>query len=294
MMASFGPAQKCSLTVSYYNRGEMRWKAAPAAALYALVLSAQISQDADVARARVELERTRAMVEEGVEARTQLAAAEQAVTDAEENAFLRRTLYGQDATEQDADRMVAVTALRLERREQAIVKCQDLIRAGVVARVSLPPLVEQADRARKEHEYATTRARLIHEMAEMAREEAALQVTLERAPAEAQGLAERYDGNGTFTPGDFGKISRAFEREFSKNLPVSANGETAVHRALGFDHRNRVDVAVNPDQPEGAWLRQYLVVHHIPYFAFRAAVPGRATGPHIHIGPMSARLEQGG
>jgi hypothetical protein len=73
-------------------------------------------------------------------------------------------------------------------------------------------------------------------------------------------------------------------------MPVSADGETATHRALGFDHRGRVDVAVNPDQPEGVWLMGYLQKNRIPYFAFRMAVQGKATGAHIHIGPQSARL----
>jgi hypothetical protein len=71
-------------------------------------------------------------------------------------------------------------------------------------------------------------------------------------------------------------------------------GETAVHRSLGFDHRGRVDVAINPDQPEGHWLLEYLVDKHIPYFAFRHAVTGKATGAHIHIGPMSTRFKLGG
>ncbi|MGD0365792.1 MAG: hypothetical protein ABSC93_33330, partial [Bryobacteraceae bacterium] len=85
-------------------------------------------------------------------------------------------------------------------------------------------------------------------------------------------------------------VSGAFERRFSKPLPVSAMGETAVHRALGFDHRGRVDVALSPDQPEGLWLRQYLEARRIPYFAFWHAMPGKATGAHIHIGPESTRL----
>ena len=89
-------------------------------------------------------------------------------------------------------------------------------------------------------------------------------------------------------------MESAFEREFGKPLPVSAMGETAVHRALGFDHRGRVDVAVYPDTPEGIWLRNYLTTNHIPYFAFRHAVPGKATGAHIHLGPMSTHLNLGG
>jgi len=64
---------------------------------------------------------------------------------------------------------------------------------------------------------------------------------------------------------------------------VSAMGETAVHRALGFDHRGRVDVAVNPDQPEGVWLREFLTENRIPYFAFRQAVPGKGHwSAHTH------------
>ena len=71
-------------------------------------------------------------------------------------------------------------------------------------------------------------------------------------------------------------------------------GDTAVHRAMGFDHRGRVDVALSPDQPEGVWLREYLTGQEIPYFAFRHAVPGKATGAHIHLGPMSTRYKLGG
>ena len=58
--------------------------------------------------------------------------------------------------------------------------------------------------------------------------------------------------------------------------------------------RGRVDVAIHPDQPEGRWLLEYLVEKHIPYFAFRQAVPGKATGAHIHIGPLSTRYKLGG
>jgi hypothetical protein len=55
-----------------------------------------------------------------------------------------------------------------------------------------------------------------------------------------------------------------------------------------------VDVAINPDQPEGVWLREYLTANKIPFFAFRQAVPGKATGAHIHLGPMSTHLKLGG
>ncbi|HYA17233.1 MAG TPA: hypothetical protein VEF06_07195, partial [Bryobacteraceae bacterium] len=85
-------------------------------------------------------------------------------------------------------------------------------------------------------------------------------------------------------------VEFAFAGKFSRPLPISADGETAVHRSFGFDHRGRIDVALSPDQPEGIWLMKFLEQKHIPYFAFRAAVPHKATGAHIHLGPESTRL----
>ena len=73
-------------------------------------------------------------------------------------------------------------------------------------------------------------------------------------------------------------------------IPVSADGQTAVHTVLGFNHAGRIDIALNPDQSEGAWLLRYLQRNHIPYYAFRTAVAHKATGAHIHLGPGSTRL----
>ena len=128
-------------------------------------------------------------------------------------------------------------------------------------------------------------------MAEEARAEEALEASLNQSPEESPLLGDRYDGDGTFSMVAFSKVDMEFAKHFGKSLPVSAMGETAVHRSLGFDHRGRVDVAVHPDQPEGHWLLGFLVQNHIPYFAFRHAVPGKATGAHIHIGPMSTRIK---
>jgi hypothetical protein len=128
----------------------------------------------------------------------------------------------------------------------------------------------------------------------MAQAEQSLQESLTVEPSTAHEIAERYDGDGVFNPRRFAKVESAFETRFGKPLPISAKGETAVHRALGFDHTGRIDVALHPDQPEGVWLREYLSENHIPYFAFRQGVPGKATGAHIHIGPQSTRLAHGG
>jgi hypothetical protein len=272
----------------------MHFRVALVFALSASSLCAQTPQDSALARAQAALAHDRELVEAGVAPRTQLSSAQQKLNEAEDDAFLRRTLYGQDVSEQDAGKMAEVTARRVQQRQQDVAKERQLVDAGVAPRINLTPLIEKVDWARKEHDYAVTRAKLIHEMAEMTREEAAYQAKLESSPSGTHGLAERFDGNGSFTSRDFQNVNRAFQREFAKALPVSAFGETALHRALGFDHRGRVDIAISPDQPEGVWLRRYLARNHIPYFAFRSAVTGRATGPHIHIGPMSTHLVQRG
>jgi len=247
------------------------------------------AEDADVLRARLNIQRLRTLVEAGALPRVQLEQAEDALGDAQELSVLRRTMYGQDITEEQAGEMVAAAQRRLDRRQKRLDRVRGLIDSGIVAKNDLDPLVDQVDYARKEYDLAVSRANLNHELVEMAKAE---QSRLARSSqlADSARTSVRYDGAGVFTPAQFQQMSTAFEHRFAKPLPVSAMGETAVHRALGFDHRGRVDVALNPDQPEGVWLRQYLEVRRIPYFAFCQAAPGKATGAHIHIGPESTRL----
>jgi hypothetical protein len=85
-------------------------------------------------------------------------------------------------------------------------------------------------------------------------------------------------------------IQTFFLNKFGRSLPTSAIGQSATHNALNYDHRNAVDVALKPDSVEGQALISYLQSNGIPFLAFRAAVPGVATGPHIHIGNPSHRL----
>jgi len=164
----------------------------------------------------------------------------------------------------------------------------------VAGQASLGTYLESLDWAQKEYDLAETRAKQVREVSRMAAVEQTLLQKLDEEPIEAHGLAEHFEGDGVFTAQQLHGISQAFELRFSKPLPVSAVGDTAVHRALGFDHRGRVDVALNPDQAEGVWLREYLTQNNIPFFAFRQAVPGKATGAHIHLGPMSTRFKLGG
>jgi len=100
----------------------------------------------------------------------------------------------------------------------------------------------------------------------------------------------RYDGRAPWSLEGLGGIQAFFSSTFGHPLPTSAVGQTETHNRLGYDHRNAVDVALPPDSSEGKVLIKYLQGKGIPFLAFRAAVPGIATGPHIHIGSPSHRL----
>jgi hypothetical protein len=260
----------------------------------AVGVCAQAPEDPEVARARLEVERLKGLVQLGVSPRAQLVKAEEAVAEAQDRALLRANYSQQELTEAKADELVAAAGREFDRKKKAFDEAQKLVASGLAPEISLSSMLQDLDFARKECELMDKRAELTREIARMAESEALLQERMAHAPAEAHGIAQRFDGNGIFTPQIFQRIETAFTTRFGKSLPVSANGETAVHRALGFDHRGRVDVAIHPDQPEGVWLREYLTAHNIPFFAFRQAVPGKATGAHIHLGPMSTRLQAGG
>jgi len=272
----------------------MRFLSALALVVCAGCVWAQELDPPEVANARSAMERIQRLVDAGALPRAQLDKAQATLADAEDSAYLRKTLYGVELTDDQCDRMMAAANRRFERRKKAVDDARKLVEDGVASQLSLSGLLEELDAARKECDLAETRARLAHELASMAQAEEALAARLAEEPSAAAELADRYDGDGVFSVGTFSRVETEFERKFGKPLPVSAMGETAVHRALGFDHRGRVDVALHPDQPEGHWLLEFLHDNHIPYFAFRQAVPGKATGAHIHIGPISTRLKMGG
>ncbi len=249
-------------------------------------------------RPPVDSARIRELVQVGALPRADLDKLSAEEADRQDEAILRRTLYGavgiEDLTEEQGTEMVAAAQRRFERRQVRLEEAKKLVEAGALPRMALTPLLEDLDRCRRVLDQAVSRARLLDELARMARTELAELSPPPTTPAEPRPLVERFLGQSVFHPGVLRVITAAFEAEFGRALPISAAGDTALHRALGLDHRGRVDVALDPDEPEGAWLRNYLRQLNIPYYAFRSALRGRSTGPHIHIGPPSEPLRAGG
>jgi hypothetical protein len=94
---------------------------------------------------------------------------------------------------------------------------------------------------------------------------------------------------GGWNIGEAYKIQRFFSDTFNKQLPIAVFGQGAIHDRWRLDHRNAMDIQLHPDGVEGQALLNFLQRNGIPYSAFRSAIPGTATGPHIHIGRPSHR-----
>ena len=88
---------------------------------------------------------------------------------------------------------------------------------------------------------------------------------------------------------DAKKVENFFFTKFGRPLPTTAFGQSDIHDRWGLDHRQGLDVGLHPDSVEGIALVDYLRTENIPYLVFRHAIPGVATGPHIHIGRPSHR-----
>jgi hypothetical protein len=100
----------------------------------------------------------------------------------------------------------------------------------------------------------------------------------------------RFNGGFKWSLKEAPRIERFFSQSFGRSLPIAAKGQSATHNRFGFDHRDAMDVALHPDSAEGKALIKQLRSAGIPFIAFRSAVPGASTGPHIHIGKPSTRL----
>ena len=99
----------------------------------------------------------------------------------------------------------------------------------------------------------------------------------------------RYTGAGHWLLGQASSIETFFQQTFKRPLPIAVFGQGAIHNQWRLDHRNAMDISLRPDEPEGQALINFLRQNGIPFSAFRTAIPGVATGPHIHIGMPSHR-----
>jgi len=261
--------------------------------LCAHTLKAQAPADSpELFRAKQALSRIQILVAEGGLPPKRLEQAREAVAEAEDQAALHRTLYGtvevQHLTEALTTQMIEAATRLMARQQTRLDATRDLIEQGVLARTELTPLLEELDMRRKTLQLAESRQRLWSQLLEMAQaeEQRLAQMEADRSTS----TLDELPGAGLIPQTHLAALEKDYRDTFNRPLPVSARGDTAFHRTLGFDHTGRLDVGLNPDSAEGQWLRGWLDRFRIPYLAFRRAIRGVSSAPHIHIGPPSNRI----
>ena len=250
----------------------------------------------EVERAKADVDRVERLVRDGTLPRVKVDEARTHLADVEDQAVLTRTLYGLRTAgimseEEEANEMLTAAQRRVDRAQAVFNERQNLLASGAIARVDLESVSRDLEDRQRVLGFAKDRLRLLKELASMAENERQLERSAEAISWKHSVI--RSDGNGSFSPGDLTAIEAEFQKKFHSTLPISALGQTLTHQSLGLDHKNRVDVALSPVQPEGVWLMALLDRLHVPYLAFRNAIAGAATAPHIHIGLESTRLQAG-
>jgi hypothetical protein len=191
------------------------------------------------------------------------------------------------------ERVLAIYERDLARRAELAELRQDLFEREVLSRREF----EESQRAQAEAQRNVdeTRAaivgadRMVSE-ARMAEALARLTPLPRGSYEETPGLA-RFNGIGAWSLAvDTPRLLAFFLTRFGRALPISAFGQTALHDRMGFDHRNALDLAVHPDSPEGRALMEHLRAQGIPFIAAWGAIPGSASGAHIHVGQPSPRI----
>ena len=211
--------------------------------------------------------------------------------DARDAALVRDSINNEELTERQKYILISAAGRRYMRRKLLYEDVSKAAGQGKGDATSLPELKEDMDQARRICDLAESLGRHSRELLVTSRAGTELERLLWLSgPSRTIGLADKFVGGGPFTEADLARMDNAFRTRFGRPLPVSTRGASTLHRAMGFDHRGRFDVAVVPENVEGVWVRNYLSAKNVSFYAFRSVVPGRATGAHIHIGPASGRL----
>src|SRR5579885_672987 len=198
------------------------------------------------------------------------------------------------------ERLLPLYEAEVARADERASKTKELYEQGLVSKRELEK--EETAAAEARAKVASLRESLkkadeqiAEDFVEEQAEEAAARNTPRSAARAGGGLITttayiRYGGTRAWSLSEAGAVEQFFAGRFGRQLPVSSFGQSPVHDRWGFDHHNARDVGVSPDSAEGRALMEYLRASGIPFTAFRYAIPGTATGPHIHVGRPSHRV----
>lgn len=193
------------------------------------------------------------------------------------------------------EKLLAIYEGNVTKAEEKLELSKKLLAEGLIAKIQ----VEENERAvaATKDKVSETRRQMTNADSQIASvivetaadEKIAKDLRLARQRLVRTAAFTRFTGAPGWNLGDAYKIQRFFSDTFNKQLPIAVFGQGAIHDRWRLDHRNAMDVSVHPDTAEGRALLDFLQRNGIPYLAFRSAIPGTATGPHIHIGRPSHR-----
>jgi hypothetical protein len=193
------------------------------------------------------------------------------------------------------EKLLAIYEANVKKAEEKVTVSKRLLAEGLIAKAQ----VEESEHtlALEKQKVAETRRQMSSADAQIAGvlvetaadEEIAKNLRLGKQSLIRTSSFTRYTGAGSWNLSDAGKIERFFSDTFNRQLPIAVFGQGAIHERWRLDHRNAMDIQLHPDGVEGRALLNFLQKNGIPYSAFRSAIPGTATGPHIHIGRPSHR-----
>ncbi len=234
--------------------------------------------------AEAELRRIEALVAAGALPRRALGEAQREFLHSGYLKTLRRTLLKEDLTEAEIPAMLDAAEDLRDIAKERLDTVMKRVEAGALPAKQLAAAVETLKSAERQLELAESRAKIVRELSRPAFAENYFD------ESEQEELVYKFEGFDIYQMDILNEIDELYYQAFGEPPPISADGDTALHRSMGFDHTGRVDIAVHPDSEEGMYLTFLLEGWGIPYIAFRSAVPGQSTGPHVHVGPPSDRL----
>jgi hypothetical protein len=180
------------------------------------------------------------------------------------------------------------------RTEEQLVQSNKLFAEGLISKNQLDADQQAVAKAKDQvaevkQRIANADTQIAHTLLEAEAEKKMAKIRVPRGGLVQTSTLIRFNGAGAWAITDAWKVQRFFLESFRRQLPISVFGQGAIHDRWRLDHRNSMDISLHPDGPEGQALIGFLRANGIPFLAFRGAIPGTATGAHIHIGRPSHR-----
>ena len=198
------------------------------------------------------------------------------------------------------EKLMAIYEADAKQAEGRLQKMKELSAQGLITRREVESSEDVAARARDkvvdaQAQLKSADVQLAEAQIEVEAEEAAPKLRIGPAPRAVGGLVHttayiRYGGGCVWSLSEAGAVKQFFILRFGRPLPIHVFGQSPLHDRWGYDHRNAMDIGLNPDSTQGQALMEYLRANGVPFTAFHFAIPGVATGPHIHVGLPSHRI----